>query len=108
MIAIDGEEYACHIVDIRYRTTASVSPDILINLWMPETTIQARIQPLEILNPIRFDQVVGMTGVVQTNWLSWVKAENVKDYSFIFDCESIQSGLYANAHGMDNVFNTRF
>ena len=62
---------------------SKLSPNILVNLWMPNTTIQARIQPLEILNPIRFDQVVGMTGVVHTNWLSWIKSENVKDYSFI-------------------------
>ena len=75
---------------------------------MPESTIHSRVQPLGILSQITYDQVVGMAGVLKTNWLKWIVADDIKDYAFVFDCMNIQSGLYANAHGMKNAFNTRF
>ena len=52
--------------------------------------------------------MTGMSGVLLTNWLRWIVPEDVKDYAFVFDCVTIQSGQYCNAHGMSNAFFERF
>ena len=50
----------------------------------------------------------GMIGVLQSNWTTWVQPQEILDYVFIFHCDSIQTGFYANAHGMSNAFFTRY
>ena len=75
---------------------------------MPESTIRSRVQHLEILSPLTYDQVVGMAGVLKKNWLKWIVVDDIKDYAFVFDCMNIPFGLYVNAHGMKHAFYTRF
>ena len=60
------------------------------------------------LNISVYDGVIGMTGVIYTNWTENVCVDKVKDFADIFHYNGIQSSLYSNAYGMTNSYFTLF
>ena len=80
---------------------------LLVNIWVLESTLP-RNDEVPILDTVRYNNVVGMTGVLRSNRTIWITAGLLLDYAFIFHYDSIQSGCHANAHGMANAFYTRY
>ena len=98
----DGTDVVARVVSIDH-----VTKQMKVNIWLLENKAPStlRIPPLNISV---YDGVIGMTGVMYTNWTKNVRVDKVKDFAYIFHCDEIQSGLYSNAYGMNNSYFTRF
>ena len=59
---------------------------------------------LAALDIIRYNNVRGMRGVAKSNWMKRVSVSAVKDYAYIFHCDTIQMCQYAHLHGRNNSF----
>ena len=78
---IDDSIYPCRIIDIRF----DYSPvRLLVNIWLLESEMPSDVDPLEPLNPSTDGRVIGMCGVMHSNWLQRIYAEAVVDFAFIF------------------------
>ena len=107
LVEIDSTISPCRIVEVIQTGNVGAPPVLLVSMWVFEDRIAAS-ENLESLNCIRYSNVMGMKGVVYTNRLRKVYLETVMDFAFIFHCDSIQSGQFASAHGIQNAYYTRF
>ena len=101
---IDDSIYPCRVIDIRF----DYSPArLLVKIWLPESKIPSDVDPLEPLNPSTDGRVIGMRGVMHSNWLRWIYAEAVIDFAFIFHCDTLTTGMFSNVYGMKNSYYCR-
>ena len=103
MVEVDEVVHPCRVVDIRNVN----NPELLVNIWVFESTI-SECEGLAPLDIIRYNNVHEMRGVMHSNWLRTVSISAVRNFAYIFHCDTIQMGQYANAHGMNFFFNTRY
>ena len=105
---ITGTEQRGMIINSRFSSVeGELDHEILVNIWTLEDSITAQNKP-GALNSSIYNFVVGMQGLAQTNWTTWVKINQVTDFIYVFHMDSIQSGLYANCYGMKKSFYTRY
>lgn len=104
MIEVSETIYPSRVIDIRVQNEVV---EMLFNIWLLETSLSEGDR-VHNIDRIQYSNVVGMSGVVRTNWTIWLNTESILDYAYIFHTDTIQSGRYANAHGMSNAYYTRF
>ena len=103
-VQIGSTEHACRVIDIRFDVNP---PQLFVQVWLTEEDVPSTVS-LEPINITTDNRVVGMIGVICTNWTRWVLAESVKDFAFIFHRDSLNAGMFANAHGMANAYYSRY
>ena len=104
IINLEGISHPSRVVDVRVNDGL---PEVLVNIWVRESSLRGT-DAVPQLDRVRFSNVMGMVGVVRSNWIVWVKPETIVDFAFIFHCDSVQNGMYANSHGMSNAFYTHY
>ena len=76
-------------------------------MWLSELDVPAGVS-LQLLNAAVDGKIIGMCGVIHTNWLRWVKAEQVSDFAYVFHWYTIESGFYVNVYGIRNAYFCRY
>ena len=102
---IDDRACACRIVDIRFDYSL---PRLLVKIWLPESELPTGADTLPSLNPSTDGRIIGMCGVLHSNWLHWITTESVTDFAYIIHHKSLLSGMYANVFGMRNAYFCRY
>ena len=76
-------------------------PNFLVKLWLQELKFPPGIN-LQLLNPSLEGKLIGICGVLHTNWLRQVSPEEIKDFAYIFHHKDILSRKYASTYGRKN------
>ena len=102
---IDDRVYACRIIDIIFDYSP---PRLLVKIWLSESELPTGADTLPSLNPSTDGRIIGMRGVLHSNWLYWITTESVTDFAYIIHHESLLSGMYTNVFGMRNAYFCRY
>lgn len=104
IVKIDNYDRACRVIDIRFDCTP---PKLFVQIWLLELDAPTNVN-LEPMNVVNDNKVMGMNGVICTNWTRWVLADSVKDFAYIFHRDNLNSGMHPNVHGMANSYYCRY
>ena len=101
---IDEKICACRIIDILFNRSP---PQLLVKMCLQESEVpdSASIQPL---NPTVDQMIIGMIGVIHSNWLQWIVADAMVYFAYIFCAETLNTGMYPNVYGMKNSYFARY
>ena len=102
IINLGNISHPSRVVDVRVNNGL---PQVLVSVWVREASLTGT-DAVPQLNCVCYSNVMGMVGVVQSNWIVWVQPEIIVDFAFIFYCDTVQNGIYKNSHGMSNAFYT--
>lgn len=102
---IDNKTYPCRVINIWFDF---FPPKILVKIWKPESQLPAGVNPLDPLNPSTDGRLIGMCGVMHSNWLRWIYSDSVTNCAFIVHRESLLAGMYSNIYGMKNSYFCRY
>ena len=92
-----GNIFGCCIIDIRFNYSL---PQLLVKIWLLESQLPTDVQALPSLNPSTYGRVIGVRGVMHSNWLHWKTAVSVLDCAYVMHCNSLLSGMYENMYSM--------
>ena len=93
VVDLGGTFYPSRVIKVRANN--SNITDLVVNVWVEESFLTGQ-EELPQLDRIRYSNVLGMNGVLRSNWIITILPSLVLNHAFVFHCDSVQTGLHAN------------